>query len=120
VTEKPRPLAGAPAPSEENSTVTFEQALERLETIVHELEDGQLGLDESLGRYEEGIRLLRQCTGLLERAERRIQCVSGLDADGNPITQPFDDRATPAQEEKGPSRSRQRSTRGPSTPADEG
>lgn len=73
---------------------SFEQALAALEQIVHELEEGRLGLAESLARYEEGVKLLRQCHGLLQQAERRIELLTGLDAAGNPVTEPFDDRAT--------------------------
>ncbi len=74
--------------------VSFEQALATLEQIVHDLEEGRLGLAESLARYEEGVKLLRQCHGLLEQAERRIELVTGADAAGNPVTAPFDDQAT--------------------------
>jgi exodeoxyribonuclease VII small subunit len=73
---------------------SFEQSLKRLEEIVHQLEEGDVGLNESLERYEEGVRLLRQAYDLLQRAERRIELLSGVDAQGNPITQPFDDTAT--------------------------
>ncbi|HEY2826774.1 MAG TPA: exodeoxyribonuclease VII small subunit [Pirellulales bacterium] len=74
--------------------VSFEQALTVLEQIVHDLEEGRLGLAESLARYEEGVKLLRQCHGLLEQAERRIELVTGMDASGKPVTEPFDDEAT--------------------------
>jgi exodeoxyribonuclease VII small subunit len=73
---------------------SFEQSLARLEEIVHLLEEGDLGLNEALERYEEGVKLLRQSYDLLERAERKIELLSGVDADGNPVTQPFDDEAT--------------------------
>jgi exodeoxyribonuclease VII small subunit len=73
---------------------SFEQSLKRLEEIVHLLEEGDLGLNESLERYEEGVKLLRQSYDLLQRAERRIELLSGVDAEGNPITKPFDDTAT--------------------------
>lgn len=69
---------------------TFERALQDLEQIVRELEDGHLGLNEALKRYEEGIRLLRRCQGLLEGAQRKIEILSGVDAQGNPISRPFD------------------------------
>ena len=46
---------------------------------------------------------------LLQRAERRIELLSGVDAEGNPITQPFDDTATFDQDEPGKRRSRRRS-----------
>jgi exodeoxyribonuclease VII small subunit len=73
---------------------SFEQSLLRLEEIVHLLEEGELGLDEAMLRYEEGVKLLRQSHEMLERAERKIELLSGFDADGNPIAQPFDDTAT--------------------------
>jgi exodeoxyribonuclease VII small subunit len=79
----------------------FEDALKRLEEIVHSLEEGDIGLSESLQRYEEGVKLLRQSYDLLQRAERRIELLSGVDAEGNPITQPFDDTATIDQDEPG-------------------
>jgi exodeoxyribonuclease VII small subunit len=72
----------------------FEDALKRLEEIVHALEDGNVGLNESLERYEEGVKLLRQSYELLERAERKIELLSGVDADGNPVTRSFDATAT--------------------------
>ena len=72
----------------------FEEALERLEAIVHRLEEGELGLDEALKQYEEGVGLLRRSYELLKQAERRIELLSGVDAEGNPIAEPFDDRAT--------------------------
>ena len=75
---------------------SFEAALDRLERVVAELEGGDLGLDGALARYEEGVRLLSCCHGLLEGAERRIAVVTGVDASGSPETAPFD-VATTAQ-----------------------
>ncbi len=70
---------------------TFEESLERLEQIVRQLEQGRLGLSESLEVYGEGIKHLKQCYQTLESAERRIELLAGVDAQGNPLTQPFDD-----------------------------
>lgn len=89
--------------------LTFEQALERLDEIVHSLEAGKIGLNESLERYEEGVKLLRQSYELLQRAERKIELLSGIDAEGNPVTQPFDDTATIDEEDSGKRRTRRRS-----------
>jgi exodeoxyribonuclease VII small subunit len=94
-----------------DANISFEDALKRLEEIVHLLEEGDVGLSESLERYEEGVKLLRQSFELLQRAERRIELLSGVDAEGNPVTQPFDDRATFDQVEPGKRRSRRRSAR---------
>jgi exodeoxyribonuclease VII small subunit len=79
------------------SPPSFEAALARLETVVHELEDGR-------------IVLLRQCFGLLESAERQIELLTGVDASGNPIVEPFDDTASTERSEQGVPRSRSRTT----------
>ncbi len=52
---------------------TFEEALTRLETIVHDIEEGKIGLEESIRRYEEGMTLLKHCREILSRAELKIQ-----------------------------------------------
>ncbi len=80
--------------------LTFEQALDRLEQIVHQLEEGEIGLSESLARYEEGVKLLRQAHEMLQRAERRIELLSGVDAEGNPITRALDDVSTLSLDQK--------------------
>jgi exodeoxyribonuclease VII small subunit len=106
------------APTDQPS---FEQSLTRLEEIVHALEEGEIGLSESLERYEEGVKLLRQSYELLQKAERRIELLSGVDADGNPITEPFDDTATfdPAEARKHRSRRRGPTTLPPDSCEDE-
>jgi exodeoxyribonuclease VII small subunit len=73
---------------------SFEESLTELESLVRELEDGRLGLDESLARYEKGVGLVKRCTSLLRDAERRISVISGMDENGRPILQPFQHEAT--------------------------
>jgi exodeoxyribonuclease VII small subunit len=97
------------------SDLDFEQSLEKLEAIVHDLEDGQIPLSESLARYEQGVKLLRQCSSLLQRAERKIELLSGVDADGQPISQPLDDEDASLQE-KAQSRGRRRTRTEKSAP----
>ena len=53
--------------------VKFEQAMARLETIVAELERGELPLDESLRIFEEGIRLSKTCLKMLNDAEKKVE-----------------------------------------------
>jgi exodeoxyribonuclease VII small subunit len=89
----------------------FEAALVRIEGIVHELEEGKTGLADSLARYEEGVQLLRQCFGLLEKAERRIELLVGVDGAGNLLTEPFDDTATAERATQEAPRSRRRSAK---------
>jgi exodeoxyribonuclease VII small subunit len=93
---------------------TFEQALESLELVVHELEEGQIGLADALSRYEQGVKLLKQCFGLLEDAERKIEQLSGFDSAGNPLTTPFDSESSLSRDEKRDGRSRRRSASQPS------
>lgn len=88
---------------------SFEQSLGELETIVGELESGKLGLSDALVRYEEGVQHLKSCHQLLQRAERKIELLSGVDADGNPITEPFDEAEHGSLEEKAAARGKRRS-----------
>jgi exodeoxyribonuclease VII small subunit len=96
------------SPDSASGSPSFEAALARLETVVHELEEGRIGLAEALARYEEGVILLRQCFALLESAERQIELLTGVDAAGNPIVEPFDDTASTERAEQGVPRSRSR------------
>jgi exodeoxyribonuclease VII small subunit len=52
--------------------VPFEKALERLEKLVTDLEGGDLALEESLRKFEEGVKLARLCSDRLQAAELRI------------------------------------------------
>lgn len=61
----------------------FEDALNKLEGIVRELEDGELSLEKSLSRYEHGVRLARFCNQKLEEAEKRIEVLQ-TDDKGEP------------------------------------
>lgn len=73
---------------------TFEQALVELEKIVRDLEDGKIGLDDSLKRYEQGVALLKSCYGQLRQAEQKILELIGVDENGEPRTRPFDHAAS--------------------------
>jgi exodeoxyribonuclease VII small subunit len=75
-------------------TPTFEDSMLELERLVRELEEGRLGLDESLARYEQGVGLIKQCHSQLRDAEQRILLVTGLDESGRPLLQPFRHEAT--------------------------
>ncbi|MBG60068.1 MAG: exodeoxyribonuclease VII small subunit [Halobacteriovoraceae bacterium] len=54
----------------------FETALEKLESIVEELEGGELGLDDSIKKFENGIKLYQDCRGLLKDAEKKISILT--------------------------------------------
>ncbi len=66
-----------PSPKETaNTAATFESALEKLESIVHSMESGQLPLEELLTRYEEGTQWIRFCQDKLASAEKRIEMIT--------------------------------------------
>lgn len=51
---------------------SFEELMEKLEEIACELEKGNLNLDESVSKFEEGMEVSKQCTNRLDNAEKRI------------------------------------------------
>ena len=63
----------APGKPGDPEAPSFEDAIERLEGIVDELEGGALTLEESIARYEEGMKLQRRLTEVLNQAEKRIE-----------------------------------------------
>lgn len=69
--------------------LTFEQALQKLESIVQAIEQGQVGLEESIQRYEEGMALIQRGRTILAHAEQRIQTLQLAD-DGTLTPEPFD------------------------------
>ena len=83
--------ATAAEPSADAAELSFESAVAALEKVVRELEEGQIGLSDALTRYERGVKLLGQCQTILERAERRIELLTGVDGAGRPRTEPLDD-----------------------------
>ena len=89
---------------------SFEESLAELESVVHDLEEGELGLADALARYEQGVKHLKRCYELLEQAERKIELLTGVAEDGTPITQPLDQVTEPLAASTGRKR-RAKSTR---------
>ena len=56
--------------------LSFEEALERLEAIVSEIEAGEVPLEKSIEKYASGIELVKQCRRILDQAERKIQLLA--------------------------------------------
>ncbi|MBI1319757.1 MAG: exodeoxyribonuclease VII small subunit [Candidatus Hydrogenedens sp.] len=84
----------------------FEKDLEQLEQIVSALEEGGLSLDDSLQRFEEGIKLARRCEKALSEAEKKIEILT-KNADGELEAEPFDEdeeAEEPAPKAKKPAR----------------
>ncbi len=83
--------------SKSTRNLKFEAAMERLEAIVDAMESGEIGIEESIARYEEAMTLANHCRKILDQAEQRIQKIQ-IDASGQPQPEPFQ---APA-EESGP------------------
>ncbi len=69
---------------------TFESALDRLEKITEELEDGELSLENSLKKFDEGIKLVEYCNGKLSEAKAKVEIL--LEKDGKLEKVPFEER----------------------------
>jgi exodeoxyribonuclease VII small subunit len=68
---------------------TFEEAMQRLEEIVHNLEDGQMPLEDALKVFEEGMKLSKFCSGKLEEAEKKVTLLL-QQSGGRPTQVPFE------------------------------
>ncbi|MGA7276550.1 MAG: exodeoxyribonuclease VII small subunit [Desulfocapsaceae bacterium] len=68
---------------------TFESALARLEKITEELEDGELSLESSLKKFDEGIKLTEFCNARLNEARTKVEIL--LDKSGRLEAEPFDE-----------------------------
>ena len=73
----------APAPS-------FEEAMERIESIVEAMESDGLTLEDMLAKYEEGTALLRQCQERIESAQQRIELISAARENGSVSLREFE------------------------------
>lgn len=62
--------------------MNFEDAMKALEQIANELENGELSLEQSVDKFEEGIKISKKCNEILEKAEKKI---SILIKDGDEI-----------------------------------
>ena len=66
----------------------FEGSMARLEEIVSLLERGDAPLEQAMTLFEEGARLLRECTAQLDQAEQRVTLLTAGE-DGQPVEKPF-------------------------------
>ena len=81
--------AKSDAGGNEEGPLDFEQSMKRLEAVVDELESGQLSLEDSIARYEEGIQLSRRLTQVLDESEKRIERLVEKQG-GPPATEPME------------------------------
>lgn len=86
----------------------LETAMSELEQIVRRLEQGGGTLDEDLSDYARATGLIKLCHGRLTEAEKSIELLSGVDSEGNPVTEPFNTSGAATLEQKQADRSRRR------------
>jgi exodeoxyribonuclease VII small subunit len=87
-------------PKDSDKELKFEESLERLETIVQEMESGDLALEDILKKYEEGNKLINFCASKLNDAEKRIEILM-KDKKGSLSLDEFDlDNEEESKEEK--------------------
>lgn len=77
--------SGAAVQRDADAAASFEESTRRLARIVEQLEAGDLPLESSLALFEEGVRLARIAQERLDRAERRVEELMGIDAQGRPV-----------------------------------
>ncbi len=70
-------------------SLKFEDAMRRLDQIIQALESGEIGIEESIERYEEAVRLAAHCRRILDEAEQRIRKIQ-VDAAGQLRSEPFE------------------------------
>ena len=70
-------------------SVNFEKALDQLEELVEDMENGDLTLEESLKSFEKGIKLTRDCQAALSQAEQKVQIL--LEQNGELVTEDFNE-----------------------------
>lgn len=78
--------------------LNFEQAMDRLEAIVEQMESGKLPLEELIVRYEDGMRLVKICQNRLANAEQKIEIIARNSA-GKPAVKDFEPTAESAAED---------------------
>lgn len=69
--------------------VSFEKAMDQLEEIVQEMESGNLSLEQSLKKFEEGMKLSKYCSQKLEETEKKISLLMSQ-TDGSVVEKPFE------------------------------
>ena len=56
---------------------TFEESIEGIETLIEQIETGEIGLEDALKHYEKGTKLIAHCRGILDAAETKIAELTG-------------------------------------------
>ena len=85
--------------SETPREIEFEAALKKLESIVQNLENGDLSLEQALKQYEEGVKMADVCTKRLTEAQKRVEVLVKTNA-GKFKTEPFEEESGKSKKKK--------------------
>jgi len=66
----------SPSRRPDPESISFEQATEELEAIIERIEQGEIGLEESLAERKRGEKLIRRCRAILEAAEQELEQIA--------------------------------------------
>lgn len=79
--------------SRKKTAIDFEQSLAELQTLVERLESGELSLEDSLGAFEQGVKLTRDCQQALTQAEQKVQLLLNQNGESSQVAfdEPTDD-----------------------------
>lgn len=81
--------------SKKEQEITFEEAIERLEVIVSQLENGDVPLEKAIDLFQEGMKMSQLCGAKLEQVEKKIEVL--IESESGFIKKPF----APANEDRG-------------------
>ncbi len=87
-------MAQKKAKPEDLAALSFEQAIDDLNRVVAQIEDGRIPLQDSIDQYERGMALIRHCRTILQAAEKRIEHIAAEQ-------KPQPDKPRPADDLKG-------------------
>ena len=85
--------------SEQVKEIEFETALKKLESIVQNLEQGELSLEQALKQYEEGVKMADICTKRLTEAQKRVEVLMKTNT-GKFKTEPFEGQSEESKPKK--------------------
>lgn len=74
-------------------TMKFEESLAKLESIVSQIEEGKVSLEESIEKYAQGIVLIKQCRAILDSAEKKIQLLGRGEGESLQVQGELDEEA---------------------------
>ncbi len=77
--------------SPDPSTMTYEQAVAALESSIEKIEEGTIGLEQSIASYRYGTALIKRCREVLDKAEQEIEMLDGAHNESSSASPPADE-----------------------------